>query len=91
MSGNDKPGHRDADTNKSCLGVCIMLDLKMTKDSRKFIEEHCPELFEEKDLRSFLIEFDDFIIMYGMDSNDDMTPLGNQAQRIYEEIYMLNE
>ena len=34
----------------------------MSETSRKFLEKNCPELLEEKNLRSFLLKLDDFII-----------------------------
>lgn len=64
--------------------------LKMSEESRKFLEEHCPELLKENDLRSFLLEFSDFIVMYGLDRDDEMTEFGREAQRVYDEIYMCN-
>ena len=49
------------------------------------------ELLKETNLRSFLIELDDFIVMYGLDENDNMTAFGHEAQAVYDEIYMCNE
>lgn len=68
-----------------------MLNLKMSQSSRAFIEKNCPNALKEKDLRSALLALDDFITMFGLDENDDMTPLGNDAQRIYDEIYCCNK
>lgn len=63
----------------------------MSEESRAFLEKHCPELLKETNLRSFLIELDDFIVMYGLDENDNMTAFGHEAQAVYDEIYMCNE
>lgn len=68
-----------------------MLNLNMSQSSRAFIEKNCPKVLQEKDLRSALLALDDFITMFGMDENDDMTQLGNDAQRIYDEIYCCNK
>lgn len=63
----------------------------MTDNAKTFLERHCPELLEISDLRMFLIELDDFIIMNGLDENDNMTDFGYEAQAVYDEIYMCNE
>lgn len=62
----------------------------MTNESRAFLEKTYPELLKETNLRSFLLELDDFIVMHGMDENDEMTEFGYQLQAIYDEIYMCN-
>ena len=63
----------------------------MSETSRKFLEKNCPELLEEKNLRSFLLKLDDFIIAEGLDQNDNMTAFGHKAQAVYDEVYMCNE
>ncbi len=63
----------------------------MSTRSRLFLEKNCPELLKETNLRQFLLDFDEFITMYGLDENDDMTLFGHEAQTVYDEIYMCNE
>ena len=63
----------------------------MTNESKAFLERHCPELLKISNLRTFLIELDDFIVMNGLDENDNMTDFGYEAQAVYDEIYMCNE
>lgn len=63
----------------------------MSEPSRRFLEKNCPELLEEKNLRSFLLKLDDFITAEGLDENDNMTAFGHEAQAVYDEVYMCNE
>ena len=67
-----------------------MLNLKMSQASRSFIEKNCPNVLRASNLRSALLALDDFITMFGLDENDDMTTLGKDAQRIYDELYCCN-
>ena len=64
--------------------------LKMSKSSREFLEENCPQVFKESNLRQFLLALDEYITMYGLDENDNMTDLGRKAQSVYDEVYMCN-
>lgn len=64
---------------------------KMSSLSKIFLEKYFPEFFEHKDLDKALMALDDFIIMEGLDENDNMTDFGHEAQRVYDEIYMCNE
>lgn len=64
---------------------------KMSNSSRLFLDEHFPEFFKYKSLDDALMALDDYIIMEGLDKNDNMTSLGHQAQAVYDEIYMCNE
>jgi len=63
----------------------------MSEQSKTFLRENCPELLKEVNLRSFLSKLDDFIIVEGLDENDNMTAFGHEAQAVYDEIYMCNE
>ena len=62
----------------------------MSQSSRDFLLVNCPDILNESDLRTFLLKLDDFIVLEGMDSNDNMTDFGHQAQAVYDEIYMCN-
>lgn len=63
----------------------------MSESSKAFLQKNCPELFEENELRKFLLKLDDFITMEGLDENDNMTAFGYEAQAVYDEIYMCNQ
>ena len=62
----------------------------MSKTSKAFLEKNIPEILEEKDLRSFLMKLDDFITTNGLDSEDNITDFGHEAQIVYDEVYMCN-
>ena len=62
----------------------------MSKTSKAFLEKNIPEILEEKDLRLFLMKLDDFITTNGLDSEDNMTEFGYEAQTVYDEVYMCN-
>ena len=62
----------------------------MSEKSRRFLEKHCPELLKETELREFQLKLDDFIVMEGLDENDNMTAFGHEAQAVYDDIYMHN-
>lgn len=65
--------------------------IKMSDVSRKFLEENAPELLAIDDLDEFLDKLDEFIIINGLDANDDMTAFGHEAQAVYDEVYCCNE
>ena len=62
----------------------------MSERSRKFLEAHCPELLKETNLRELQLKLDDFIVMEGLDENDNMTAFGHEAQAVYDDIYFAN-
>ena len=62
----------------------------MSETSRKFLKRYFPDFFRYDDLDKALLALDDFIIMEGLDENDNMTEFGHEAQRVYDEIYMCN-
>ncbi len=63
----------------------------MSDESRRFLEKNCPEILKETNLRTFLLALDEFIILEGLDENDNMTKFGHEIQTVYDEIYMCNE
>ncbi len=63
---------------------------KMSMSSKGFLEKYFPSFFDYDDLDKALMALDDFIIMEGLDENDNMTAFGHEAQRVYDEIYMCN-
>lgn len=67
-----------------------MLKCNMSPASRVFLEKHLPHFFDCKNLDEALLELDNFITMYGLDKNDDMTLFGHEAQAVYDEVFWLN-
>lgn len=65
--------------------------IKMSDVSREFLEKNAPELLAIDDLDEFLDKLDEFIIINGLDANDDMTAFGHEAQAVYDEVYCCNE
>ena len=63
---------------------------KMSERSRAFLNQNFPAFFSYDNLDSALMALDDFIIMEGLDENDEMTAFGHEAQSVYDEIYMCN-
>ena len=63
---------------------------KMSDESREFLNKYFPVFFHYDNLDKALLALDDFIIMEGLDENDNMTQFGHEAQRVYDEIYMCN-
>jgi uncharacterized protein YjaZ len=63
----------------------------MSQTSRDFLNKNFPAFFEYEILDDALMALDDFIIMEGLDENDNMTDFGHEAQAVYDEIYMCNE
>lgn len=63
---------------------------KMSEKSRKFLNKYFPAFFCYDNLDKALLALDDFIIMEGLDENDNMTEFGHEAQSVYDEIYMCN-
>lgn len=68
-----------------------MLEVKMSSDSRAFLDKYMPQFFECADLDEALLDLDAFITANGLDSNDEMTDFGHRAQYVYDEIYCCNE
>jgi hypothetical protein len=63
----------------------------MSSSSRLFLNKNFPEFFNYETLRDALLALDDYIILNGLDENDNMTDFGHEVQSIYDEIYMCNE
>ena len=63
---------------------------KMSEASREFLRRYFPAFFHYDNLDKALLALDDFIIMEGLDENDNMTQFGHEAKRVYDEIYMCN-
>ena len=68
-----------------------MFACKMSESSKKFLNKNFPVFFNCKSLDEALLALDDYITMYGLDKNDNMTDFGHEAQSVYDEIYMCNE
>lgn len=66
------------------------MDFNMSSSSRQFLQKHFPAFFSHKSLADALDALDDFIIIEGLDENDNMTSFGHQAQAVFDEIYMCN-
>ena len=60
----------------------------MSNSSRVFLQKHYPAFFSFGTLSEALNALDDYIVMEGLDENDNMTDFGHQLQAIYDEIYM---
>lgn len=66
------------------------MDLKISNSSLKFLQTHFPAFFSYDSIADALDALDDFIIMEGLDENDNMTAFGHEAQSVFDEIYMCN-
>mgnify|MGYP007069958587 CR=1 FL=1 len=64
--------------------------LKMSEQSALFLQKNFPELLAIDDLPTFLDKLDDFILMNGLDSNDNMTAFGHEADAVFNEVYCCN-
>ena len=64
--------------------------VKMSNQSKAFLEKNFPSFFEYENLDDALMALDDFIVMEGLDESDNMTAFGHEAQAVYDEIYMCN-
>jgi len=64
--------------------------IKMSDRSKKFLEKYFPSFFEYKDLDEALMALDDFIVMEGLDDDDNMTDFGHEAQSVYDDVYFRN-
>lgn len=63
---------------------------KMSNRSKAFLEQNFSDFFEHENLDDALMALDDFIVMEGLDENDNMTAFGHEAQAVYDDIYMHN-
>lgn len=66
----------------------------VTKDQIKRLKEYLPnveDLIAADDLYEFEIEVSQLAVEYGLDENDEMTPLGLELQNLYDEIYYQND
>lgn len=48
------------------------------------------DYIQKNDLGNLLIDFDDAIIEFGMDEHQEITNLGVEMQKIYDEIFYQN-
>lgn len=67
-----------------------MLDLKMSEQTRAFLQKDFPQIFEQKTINDALIALDAYILYAGLDADDERTPYGDKLQRIYDEIFDMN-
>lgn len=67
-----------------------MLNLKMSEESRAFLQKDFPQIFEQKTFNDAIEALDNFIIYAGLDENDERTPYGDKLERIYREIFNMN-
>ena len=63
----------------------------MSDSSRKFLQQCFPEFFRYADLDEALLALDAFITREGLDSKDDMTDFGYEAQNVYDDIFFNND
>jgi hypothetical protein len=65
----------------------------ISKENKAFLCEASDEfvnLIEKGNVRDLLIELNALIVSKGMNKDYKLTPYGNRAQKIYEEIYCDN-
>lgn len=63
----------------------------MSDASHRFLEKYVPQVLKMDDLDTALLELDAFITKEGLDSNDDMTEFGHEAQSVFDDIYENND
>lgn len=69
----------------------INITEKQIEYLKKYIKPvELDDYIKGNDLGSLLIAFDDAIIEYGMDEQQEITGLGVEMQKIYDEIYYQN-
>ena len=66
--------------------------LKMSEESRRFINENIPDVLSAKTVNDALDLIYYFIDDYGFAPPDyeDYNEIGRKAQRVYDDIYMQN-
>lgn len=67
--------------------------LKMTDESRIFLERNVPSVLKEGSTRDALIELGQYINRFGFSppEYEDYNDLGREAQKVYDDIYLSNE
>ena len=67
--------------------------INVTDEQVEILKEHIEnlnELLESNDVNELLLAIDD-VIVYNMDENDEPDELGIKLQKIYDQIYNLND
>ncbi len=67
--------------------------LNITDEQKKILNKYLDnvnELIDNNNIEKLLIEFDDAIIEFGMDNDQEITIKGVEMQRIYDQIYNQN-
>lgn len=67
------------------------MNINISSSSRRFLQKYFPAFFSYDSLSDALDALDDFIIIEGLDENDNMTAFGHEAQSVFDEIYMCNK
>ena len=68
--------------------------LNLLKTEIEFIDanlENTEELLKSENVNNVLDALSDWVLVNGLDENDDLTDEGRMAQRIYDSIYLHNE
>lgn len=66
-----------------------MEEIKMSESSRDFLKKYMPEFFSQPYYEAMLA-LDAFITANGLDSDDEITDFGREAEAVYDEIIYLN-
>lgn len=64
--------------------------IKMSEQSRKFLEEYLPDVVDSEQPNDILDPLYDLIIYQGFDEKYDYNDFGDEAQEVYDDIYYTN-
>lgn len=67
--------------------------LKMSKESRRFLEKYLPQVLEAEKCNDILLPLYDLIDEKGFapPHYDDYNAFGREAQKVYDDVYYNNE
>lgn len=66
----------------------------VTEEQIKKLKKYLPNIesvIEADDYDEFESQVEHLAVEYGLDENDEMTPLGLELQNLYDEIYYQND
>ena len=65
----------------------------ISERTKKFLEKYLPQALETDDINEALDLIEEFMLFYGFDAehNHDLTDIGDEAQKAYDDLYYSNE
>ena len=69
----------------------VIIMLTMSETSKQFLQKWLPDQVRQTNRRFLLLALYDLIMEKGFNEEDEYNAFGNEAQRVYDDIYYNNQ